>query len=60
LRSSEKSVAPFGLTDTSEMATLVMRDSLVELESLPIVRVSSVPHEPTANSAANATAASRK
>ena len=33
---------------------------MVELESLPIVRVSSVPHEPTANSAANATAASRK
>ena len=55
-----KSMAPFGLTDTSEMAMLVMSDSLVELESLPIVRVSSVPHKPTANSAANATAASRK
>ena len=60
LRSSEKSVAPLSLTATSETSALATRTRRVEVESLPIVQVIRVLHDPTANNAASAAMASRK
>ena len=53
-------MALLSLTDTSEMAALATRTRRVELEPLPTVQVSRVPHDPTANNAASAAMASRK